>query len=157
MDLNNIIDLVNKSKITTIGYNYKSEPLLELLISKLNYKKIINKNINVFELIRNLKLNSVLNNDIIPSFLLLDLNFIPFNINKSKHIIVKQILSDITKDLNKTNYKLIIISHINKTSSIANDITYPSIVGGLSPIYMSELFITLVDDKIKIMKNRYDG
>jgi hypothetical protein len=180
--LNDLFDLVKQSDVTLIGYTFQNERIKDELISNLNYIDVgkIDSSFSLRSFLRNLKLNSILENDSVknPDYILLDTGNIPRpdNITHSNLGLIKnndalygrqQFIKTFVEDLRsqlytdcsdfpgKPKFKIILTTSLYRSgvNSDGNDINNFS--GGSAPLYVSDLVFTISDSKIKVIKNRF--
>lgn len=159
MQLNKkIYELIDKSKVTLIGYTFKDEKLKDELISPISYIDIgeVDSSFNLKSIIRDIKLDKVLgfeNKKI--THILFDTNNISADIKlngmdvytRQKHIFENLRSATINENLN-----VIIVSSLNR-NVVKN--TSTNFIGGQTGLYISDVAITLDNSKIKIIKNRF--
>jgi hypothetical protein len=165
-----LFDLVKQSDVTLIGYTFRNERIKDELISNFNYVDVgqIDWSFSLRSFLRNLKLNSILENDSVkkPDYILLDIGNIPFKNNDALYgrrkfiqTFVEDFRSQIYTDCSvfpaKPQIKIILTTSLNRSvmNSDGNDIKNFS--GGNSTLYVSDLVFTISDDKIKVIKNRF--
>jgi len=168
--LNDLFDLVKQSDVTLIGYTFRNERIKDELISNFNYIEVgqIDSSFSLRSFLRNLKLNSILENDSVkkPDYILLDIGNIPFKNNDALYgrrkfiqTFVEDFRSQIYTDCSgfpaKPQFKIILTTSLYRSgmNSDGNDIKNFS--GGNSTLYVSDLVFTISDDKIKVIKNRF--
>jgi hypothetical protein len=168
--LNDLFDLIKQSDVTLIGYTFQNERIKDELISNFNYIEVgqIDSSFSLRSFLRNLKLNSILENDSVkkPDYILLDIGNIPFKNNDALYgrrkfiqTFVEDFRSQIYTDCSvfpaKPQIKIILTTSLNRSvmNSDGNDINNFS--GGNSTLYVSDLVFTISDDKIKVIKNRF--
>jgi len=166
-----LFDLVKQSDVTLIGYTFRNEKIKDELISNFNYIEVgqIDSSFSLRSFLRNLKLNSILENDSVkkPDYILLDIGNIPFKNNdalygRQKFIrsfvedLRSQIYTDCSGFPGKPQFKIILTTSLYKSgrNSGGNDINNFS-GGSGSALYVSDLVFTISDDKIKVIKNRF--
>jgi hypothetical protein len=166
--LNDLFDLVKQSDVTLIGYTFQNERIKDELISNLNYIDVdkIDSSFSLRSFLRNLKLNSILENDSVknPDYILLDIGNIPLKNNDALYgrqqfiktfVEIGQLYTDCSGFPGKPQFKIILTTSLYRSgmNSDGNDINNFS--GGSSPLYVSDLVFTISDNKIKVIKNRF--
>jgi len=167
--VNDLFDLVKQSDVTLIGYTFKDERIKDELISNFNYIEIekIDSSFSLRSFIRNLKLNSILENDSVknPEYLVLDLNNIRFKpdglLDRQRQIkalvehLRAQLYTDVSEFPGKPQFKIILTTSLYRSgvNSLGNDIQ--NFRGGAGPLYASDLAFTISNDKITVIKNRF--
>ena len=158
-----LFSLIKQSDITLIGYSFKDERIKDEFISNFNYIEIekFDSSFSFKSFLRNLKLNSVIEDKSIPDFILLDINNINFNtsdtINRPKQIgiALQKIRENMYSEHNSSfpsnpQFRLIITCPLNR--SIIGD--EKNFSGGNHQLYMSDVAMTIEGDIIKVIKNR---
>jgi hypothetical protein len=168
--LNDLFDLVKQSDVTLIGYTFQNERIKDELIYNLNYIDVgkIDSSFSLRSFLRNLKLNSILENDSVknPDYILLDTGNIPIKNNDAlygRQQFIKTFVEDLRSQLytdcsdfpGKPKFKIILTTSLYRSgvNSDGNDINNFS--GGSAPLYVSDLVFTISDSKIKVIKNRF--
>jgi hypothetical protein len=159
-----LLDLINKSPLTLIGYTFQDERIKDELISNFNYVEIkeINSSFSFKSFLRNEKLNHILDSGKKFDYILLDLNnILPTSYDPSKVFsrvgFIKNVLEKLRERIwveGEPQYKIIVTSPLNKTSD-KDEIG--SFVGGNQPIYMADLVVVLKDEIARVIKNRDGG
>lgn len=165
--LQQLIELIKQSQLTVIGYLPKNEKIKNQFISNFSYLEIKEPFLCPKQAIRNLKIKSILENKNLQNteYILLDINNLIFQhhkdseihqksrvVAKTCHILIYKLRDTIlTDDSNQTNTKIIITCPLYKS---VNDYNF---IGGLGVIYTSDLTLTIVDNKINIIKNRLNN
>ena len=159
-----LLDLINKSPLTLIGYTFQDERIKDELISNFNYVEIkeINSSFSFKSFLRNEKLNHILDSGKKFDYILLDLNnILPTSYDPSKVFsrvgFIKNVLEKLRERIwveGEPQYKIIVTSPLNKTSD-KDEIG--SFVGGNQPIYMADLVVVLKDEIPRVIKNRDGG
>jgi hypothetical protein len=159
-----LLDLINKSPLTLIGYTFQDERIKDELISNFNYVEIkeINSSFSFKSFLRNEKLNHILDSGKKFDYILLDLNnILPTSYDPSKVFsrvgFIKNVLEKLRERVwveGYPQYKIIVTSPLNKTSD-KDEIG--SFVGGNQPIYMADLVVVLKDEIARVIKNRDGG
>ncbi len=153
-------DFISLSDCTVIGYTYRDERIRDELISNISYKEIeINSSsFSLKNFVRDYKINSIFDESDSSNVthFLLNINdvIIPDGVTRSgmlKSTYIKHMITDIRESLSKTNYKLIVLSRLNK--SIMGGSDYLS--GGEHILYMCDLAYAIKDGVVNIIKNRY--
>jgi hypothetical protein len=165
---------ISKVETTLIGYRFSDERIKDEIISNLRGTKTIDlsSSFSMKSILRDMKIDQVLNEEEKVDYLLLDINDIRTtyieqrnftNEDISRAGIIKNIIYDIRDCLRDSrngekisDIKLILTCPLN-TSGLNNNIDY-SFIGGSSPLYSSDLAVIITqnnEDKIiKIIKNR---
>lgn len=146
---------ISNSKITTIGYDHKTENEKDLILNGLksyNISEIYDKDFNTKQLFRDFKLDKILNGNDYSNFIHLDINDINVNSHKNliydKTVYIKEFLRHLRHKIDNFNFIF--------TTEIYNSFDQTiSLKGGSSVIYSADLVFYLDTDKIKITKNRY--
>ena len=159
-----LLDLINKSPLTLIGYTFQDERIKDELISNFNYVEIkeINSSFSFKSFLRNEKLNHILDSRKKFDYILLDLNnILPTSYDPSKVFsrvgFIKNVLEKLKERIwveGEPQYKIIVTLPLNKTSD-KDEIG--SFVGGNQPIYMAHLVVVLKDEIARVIKNRDGG
>jgi len=168
-DISYFYKSIDNSDISLLGYNFKNERIKDEIISKISYHEIkeIDSSFSFKQLLRNQKLDNLLNNNSLKevSHLIIDLGNLDFSgnvLNRKRHIdnvikiLRKEMYSQNTQNLFKPddfpNYRLLILSPLN---SFATPETRFNFVGGNTPLYTSDFAAVILDDSIEIIKNRF--
>ena len=140
-----LFDLINQSKIITIGYTHQFEDLKDEIISKLPARKLDVDNLK--SSLRDIRLDTIINNSNIEWII----------VDRAIHQTFER-FNKVVEHLSRLNlgYKLIIECQMYRTANTDTDELKYQIAGGNSPMYFSDLVIALNDNKhIKIIKNRF--
>lgn len=155
---NSLIKLIERSKITTIGYNLVDERIKDELISNFNCVEIkeIDSSFSFKSFLRNQKLNHILEGINYSKYILVDLNEItpPYDGGPQKWdklSFMKIFLNDLRLSILDTDYKIILTSTLYKSGS--GSLTLSS---GDYPTLTSNLVLTIEKDIAKVIKNRVD-
>ena len=139
--MDELYELISKSRITTIGFTSEFEDDKDKIISKLSpYVLGVLNGENFKSTIRDIKLDNIINN------------------TKHDYILAFQSKSDtmMRKNLDsirsQIGYKLIVECPMYKSFSGDDPMT---LVGGSSPIYCSDLVILIYNNQAHIVKNRF--
>jgi hypothetical protein len=163
--IEHLYELMSQSPITTIGFTFKYERLKDDIISKLNYidcGEIDTSTFSLKSLLRDIKINSLLNEEKNPEYILIDL--MKVKIVKTNQIsrarIFQNLVSQIQYELfniYEENQKIKLIFTTSLYSSYVSDEDngIPNFFGGTDTLYVSDLVFT-ISDNIKILKNRFD-
>jgi hypothetical protein len=83
-NIEDLFNLINKSTITLIGYSFKDEMRKDELISNFNYVEMeeINSSFSIKPILRDIKVQSVLDKRKSPDFILIDTNNILYDSEK---------------------------------------------------------------------------
>lgn len=157
-----MLDFISLSDCTVIGYTYRDEKVRDELISNISYKEIeVNSSsFSLKKFVRDFKIDSLFDkndNSNNVTHLLLDINniIIPDDVRSnsmSKSIYIKDVVKEIRESLLLRNYKLILLSRLNRNIVSNND--YVS--GGQHILYMCDLAYAIKDGVVNIIKNRYE-
>jgi hypothetical protein len=151
------------SRITTIGFTWKSERLKDDIISQLNYidcGEIDTSTFSLKSLLRDININSLLDGEKTPEYILIDLMNLKFDTSKNSNQYVTRArtiqnlliqIQDELFNINDENQKIKLILTTSLNSSYVSD----EFFGGTDPLYASDLVFT-ISDNIKILKNRFD-
>jgi hypothetical protein len=163
-NIEHLYELMSRSRITTIGFTFKYEGLKDDIISQLNYidcGEIDTSTFSLKLLLRDIKINSLLNEEKTPEYILIDLMNLKFDISKhSRARTIQNLLIQIQNELfniNGENQKIKLILTTSLYSSYVSDEDngIPNFFGGTDTLYVSDLVFT-ISDNIKILKNRFD-
>jgi hypothetical protein len=162
--IEHLYELMSQSRITTIGFTFKYEGLKDDIISQLNYidcGEIDTSTFSLKSLVRDININSLLDEEKKPEYILIDLMNLKFDISKnSRARTIQKLLSQIQDELFNINVenqkiKLIFTTSLNSSYVSDEDNGIPNFFGGTDPLYASDLVFT-ISDNIKILKNRFD-
>ncbi len=158
-----LFTLIKQSDITLVGYSFKDERIKDELISNFNYIEIekFDSSFSFKSFLRELKLNSVIEDRKVPEFILLDINNINFNIsdtfNRPKQIgiALQKIRENMYSEYNSSfpsnpQFRLILTCPLNR--SVVGD--EKSFSGGNHQLYMSDVAMKIEGNIIKVIKNR---
>lgn len=151
-----LCNLIDKSKITLIGYTFQDEKKKDELISNFNYVEIkeIGSSFTFKSFLREQRINQIMDNYKDFDYILIDLdNIRPDNNKMVRSNFIRNVLEKIIERiyLEEFNYKIIVTSPLNRT--LDKD-EIGSFVGGNQPIYMSDLVVVLKGQIAKVIKNR---
>lgn len=165
-----ILNSIDKSDISVIGYNFKSETIKDELISNFDYVEIseIDSSFCFKSFLRNLKLNRILGNSVKnPDYILLDLTKIKYDIDLdglgSRQKQTKRILEKLHSQIyeghqssfpSSPKLKVLITCPLYKSGTNSEGNPVNSFIGGSGPIYISDFVVSIFDDKITIIKDR---
>jgi hypothetical protein len=161
-----ILNLIKESDFTLIGYTHRDEIIKDELVSNFNYVEIeeINSSFSFKSFLRDLKLESLLENKSVknPEYILLDINNIRF-IDRDRlgliTFVVENLRSLLYTDYSgfpeKPQFKIILTSSLYRSAINSESQNINNFSGGSGPIYVSDLVLTIIDGKIKIIKNRF--
>jgi hypothetical protein len=161
--LEHLYELMSLSRITTIGFTWKSERLKDDIISQLNYidcGEIDTSTFSLKSLLRDININSLLDGEKTPEYILIDLMNLKFDTSKNSNQYVTRArtiqnlliqIQDELFNINDENQKIKLILTTSLNSSYVSD----EFFGGTDPLYASDLVFT-ISDNIKILKNRFD-
>ena len=168
-----LYNLISKNETTLIGYRFSDERVKDEIISNLGRTKAIDlsSSFSMKSIIRDMKIDQVLNEKEEFEYLLLDINDIRntyieqrnfTNEDLSRASVIKNVIYDIRSCLRDSrnekdicDIKLILTCPLN--TNVLNKDNY-SFMGGSAPLYCSDLGLMITqknDEKIiKIIKNR---
>lgn len=161
--IEHLYELMSQSRITTIGFTWKYERLKDDIISQLNYidcGEIDTSTFSLKSLLRDININSLLDEEKTPEYILIDLMNLKFDISKNSNQYVTRTrtiqnlliqIQDELFNINDENQKIKLILTTSLNSSYVSD----EFFGGKDPLYVSDLVFT-ISDNIKILKNRFD-
>ena len=164
-----ILNLIKESDFTLVGYTFKSERIKDEFISNFSYIEIeeIDSSFSFKQFVRDFKIKNILNNTSVknPEYVLIDLNNIVFQHTKdlgSRQKFIRSLVYKLRDDIytdelsfpNKPNLRIIITCPLYKSTN-SSDNNINNFIGGSGPIYTSDLALTIIDNKIKIIKNRF--
>jgi hypothetical protein len=168
-DINYLYDLLKKSDISLLGYQFKQERIKDEIISKLPHMVVpeIDSSISFKSFLRDLKLKSILETESVENleYLVLDLNEI-----RSKSDLggrqreIGNIIQNIRQDLYSNfssgypqtpTYKLLILTSLYSSGVNVDNVNITNFSGGSKPIYMSDIAIVMQEESMKIIKNRF--
>lgn len=149
---------ISKSKITTIGYDHKTEYEKDLILNGLKSYNIGKeyKDFNTKQLVRDFKLDKILNGSDYSNFIHLDINDINVGTDSlfihsplaEKTVYIKEFLRHLRHKIDNFNFIF--------TTETYNGVNSKSFLrGGNSVIYSADLVFYLDTDVVKIIKNRY--
>jgi len=150
-----LFELINKSKISLLGYTFKQERIKDELISKIPHIELqeVGSSFSMFSYIRDSKIDTLLNDKKNINHFLFDIN--NFRVGTGGQIsranMIKNTLSRIERELVETNFKLLITCPIY--NQMGND-EY-NFSSGQTGLYIADFVGIIKDDGIKVMKNRY--
>lgn len=165
-NLEDLFNLINKSTITLIGYTFKDERIKDELISNLNYFEVdkIDSSFSIKPILRDLRINSILEcSKKSPDYILIDTGNILYDSEKigSRQQSIRKTVEKLQNDFYSEdsgsypqNPKIkIIISQPTHRPYKNEDIL--RLTGGDITLYLSDLAITITNNKIKVVKNRF--
>lgn len=157
-----LLNLVKESDFTLIGFKLRHERIKDEFISHFSSIEIdeIGPSFSFKTFVRNSKIESVLETESYiksPDFIIINLNNIiiekeSYTLGRQK--VIKNIISGIKKDLSNTQYKVIFTCYINSSMN-SNNGDIANFSSGSLPLYESNLVISISDNKIKVLKNRF--
>jgi len=157
---NSLVNLINKSKITTIGYNFKDELIKDELISNFNCIEIkeINSSFSFKSFLRNQKLNHILDDIDYSKYILLDIDKIepPYDGGPQKWdklSFINNFLKNLRSSILDTDYK-IILTFLYKSGTLKNGKYIQSLSSGDYPTIVSDLVLAIENDIAKVIKSR---
>ena len=167
MSYKDILDLIKKSDFTLLGYTSLDERIKDEIISNFNYVEIkeVNSSFSFKSFLRDLKLESILESKNTPEYILLDLSNIRMPkgelIDKPKIIrslcfkLKEDIYSEFSGFPSIPHFKIILTTCLYKSGVNSEGRDINNFKDGPSPIYTSDLVLSIFDKKIKIIKNRF--
>jgi len=159
--IEHLYELMSQSRITTIGFTFKYEGLKDHIISQLNYidfGEIDTSAFSLKSLLRDININSLLDGEKNPEYLLIDLMNLKFDISKNTRAsTIRKLLIQIQDELFNINgenqkMKLILTTSLNYSYGSDEELSF---FGGTETLYVSDLVFT-ISNNIKIIKNRFD-
>ncbi len=173
-----ILNLINKSDISLIGYEYKSERIKDEFISNLNYIEIneINSSFCFRTFLRDLKINYLFTDQSIPEYILLDITniyndkiekLLNKNLRKARKAKIRNVIMKMSEKIytdfstvypQKPSFKLIITCPMYKSLNTGMDkniCTDAQFIGDNDILYMSQFAMIIIDDEISVIKNRH--
>ena len=173
-----LYDLINKNEVTLIGYRFSDERIKDEIISNLGRTMTIDlsSSFSMKSILRDMKIDQVLNNDKKIDYLLLDINDIR-NLFKTRNNYtnqdilnsraieetiypIRECLRDSRNGKDICDIKLIITCPLQSNGLNKDNNMIDAFMGGSTPLYYADLAMIITqknDDKIiKIIKNR-DG
>ncbi len=163
-----LLNLIKEFDFTLVGYTFNSERIKDEFISNFSHIEIeeIDSSFSFKQFVRDFKIKNILNSTFVknPEYVLIDLNNIVFQNTKdlgSRQKLIKSLVYKLRDDIytdelsfpNKPNLKIIITSPLYKSATSSDNVN--NFIGGSGPIYTSDLALTIIDNKIKIIKNRF--
>ena len=165
-----ILNLIKESNFTLVGYTFKDERIKDELLSNFNYVEIkeVNSSFSFKSFLRDIKLKSILEDSSVknPEYILLDVSNIRIQDTDSlsgRQKVIRKFVENLRNHLytdysgfpGTPQFKIILTSSLYRSgiNSEGNDINNFS--GGSQPIYVSDLALSIIDSKIKIIKNRF--
>jgi len=165
-----ILNLIKESNFTLVGYTFKDERIKDELLSNFNYVEIkeVNSSFSFKSFLRDIKLKSILEDSSVknPEYILLDVSNIRIQDTDSlsgRQKVIRKFVENLRNHLytdysgfpGTPQFKIILTSSLYRSgiNSEGNDINNFS--GGSQPIYVSDLALSIIDNKIKIIKNRF--
>jgi hypothetical protein len=168
-----LYDLISKNEVSLIGYRFADERIKDEIISNLGRTKTIDlsSSFSMKSIIRDMKINQVLNEKEEFEYLLLDINDIRntyieqrnfTNEDLSRASVIKNVIYDIRSCLRDSrngkdicDIKLILTCPLNTNGlNKGND----SFMGGSTPLYYADLAMIITqqssDKVIQVIKNR---
>jgi len=150
-----LFELINKSKISLLGYTFKQERIKDELISKIPHIELqeVGSSFSMRSYIRDSKIDTLLNDKRNVNHFLFDIN--NFRVGTDGQIsranMIQNTLKRIERELFDTNFKLLITCPIY--NPMGND-EY-NFTNGQTGLYISDFVGIIKEDGIKVMKNRY--
>jgi hypothetical protein len=171
-----LYDLISKNETTLIGYRFSDERIKDEIISNLGGTKTIDlsSSFSMKSILRDIKIDQVLNEEEKIDYLLLDINDIRnsyieqrnfTNEDISRAGIIKNIIYDVRDCLRDSrngkdisDIKLVITCPLQSNGLNRDNNMIDAFMGGSSPLYSSDLAVIITqnnkDKIIKIIKNR---
>lgn len=157
---NSLVNLINKSKITTIGYSIKDELIKDELISNFNCIEIreISSSFSFKSFLRNQKLNHILDDIDYSKYILLDIDKIepPYDGGPQKWdklSFINTLLKNLKLSILDTDYKIILTSTLYE-SGTKNGKNIQSLSSGDYPTFVSNLVLVIEKYIAKVIKSR---
>lgn len=154
-NIQNIYSYLTESKLTTIGYNYTHERLKNQFLSEIPHLKIdyFDPNISLISYTRDVKLNKLLYNETngdIGDTIVVDFGDIHIQDAEFRYNKVMKMMENLRNYSVKYNKRVIITTptHRNITTTIVGI--------DRSLLVTSDLVMLISDDKLKIIKNRFN-
>ena len=164
-----LYDLISKTETTLIGYQFSDERIKDEIISNLGRTKKIDlsSSFSMKSILRDMKIDQVLNEEENFDYLLLDINDIRNSYIKQRNFtnddinragIVKSTIQDVILSIRdiKSSIRLILTCPLQSGISV-NNINY-SFMGGSSTLYISDLALIITqqsgDKVIQLVKSR---
>lgn len=172
LSYNDLLDLVNKSDFTLIGYTFRDERIKDEFISNFSFIEIdeINSSFSFKSFLRDLKLKSILETGESvknPEYIILDINNIRIEEKDSlggRQKVIRRIIEKIREDVYrdyasefpaKPQYKVIFTCSLYNSGTNSNNNEISNFSGGSGAIYTSDLVLSIKYNKIKVLKNRF--
>jgi len=175
-EIDYLYDLISKTETTLIGYRFSDERIKDEIISNLGGTKTIDlsSSFSMKSILRDIKIDQVLNEEEKIDYLLLDINdirnsyiekrnFTNDDINRAG--IIKNTIYDIRdclrdsrngKDIN--DIKLIITCPLQSNGLNKDNNMIDAFMGGSTPLYLADLAMVITqqsgDKVIQVIKNR---
>lgn len=167
-----ILNLIKNSDFTLVGYSFKNERIKDELISNFNYIEIeeANSSFCFKSFLRDLKIKSILENARPvrhPEYILLDTNNIIFsdkdNLLGGRQKIIRSFVENLRSQLytdysgfnEAPQFKIILTSSLYRSGVNSEGNNINNFSSGSGPLYVSDLVLSIIDNKIKIIKNRF--
>ena len=175
-EIDYLYDLISKTETTLIGYRFSDERIKDEIISNLGGTKIIDlsSSFSMKSILRDMKIDQVLNEEEKLEYLLLDINDIRNSYIKQRNFtnedinragIIKNIIYDIRdclrdsrngKDIN--DIKLILTCPLQSNGLNKDNNMIDAFMGGSTPLYLADLAMVITqqsgDKVIQVIKNR---
>jgi hypothetical protein len=175
-EIDYLYDLISKTETTLIGYRFSDERIKDEIISNLGGTKMIDlsSSFSMKSILRDIKIDQVLNEEEKIEYLLLDINDIRNSYIKQRNFtnedinragIIKNTIYDIRdclrdirngKDIN--DIKLILTCPLQSNGLNKDNNMIDSFMGGSTPLYLADLAMVITqqsgDKVIKVIKNR---
>ena len=175
-EIDYLYDLISKTETTLIGYRFSDERIKDEIISNLRGTKIIDlsSSFSMKSIIRDIRIDQVLNEEEKIDYLLLDINDIRNSYIKQRNFtnedinragIIKNTIYDIRdclrdsrngKDIN--DIKLIITCPLQSNGLNKDNNMIDAFMGGSTPLYLADLAMVITqqsgDKVIQVIKNR---
>jgi len=165
-----ILNLIKKSDFTLVGYTFKDERIKDELLSNFNYVEIkeVNSSFSFKSFLRDLKLKSILEGGLVkkPEYILLDISNIRIQDTDSlsgRQKVIRKFVENLRNHLytdysgfpGTFQFKIILTSSLYRSATNTENRDINNFSGGSAPIYSSDLAMTIIDNKITLIKNRF--
>ena len=170
-DIDYLYNQISKKETTLIGYRFSDERIKDEIISNLGRTKTIDlgSSFSMKSILRDMKIDQVLNEEEKFDYLLLDINDIRnsyieqrnfTNEDISRAGIIKNIIDDIRSGLrdNGNDIKLILTCPLQSNGLNRDNNMIDAFMGGSTPLYYADLAMIITqqsnDKVIQVIKNR---
>lgn len=149
--MSEIIELINKSNLTLLGYKHCSVDSKDKLISSLSNFYIvddINLLFNTKSIMRDIKIDSIINKNKLDGIIINydDIENFRYNSDENKYTFYSRFFENVSN----LNIKVVITSLTYMDVSIGDSYKIPS-----NGLYRTDLAIIIEEDKINIIKSRF--